>query len=207
MIVGTHFSSCRTSFNGIRYISFTFGNRTLWLQAGQLHSWLAFVSSAISASLSVISLCGLELVSLTFGYGFFSYVSFTLVMLYFGYQHHQFSDCLRVRTPEHQLLLAPMLSASLHRNSIGQFKGTPTVKMKFWFLVHELSIGTCRERDLWKLRKPRQLSEVKSVTYCENQLGESFPMVQGFPMLPGWKRYRTISWYRAIKIWPKYPTV
>ena len=44
-------------------------------------------------------------------------------------------------------------------------------------LVHELSNGSSCQCDLWKLRKPRQLSEVKSVTYGKNQLGESFPMV------------------------------
>ena len=33
------------------------------------------------------------------------------------------------------------------------------------------------ERDLWKLRKPRQLSEGESVTHCKNQRDQSFPMI------------------------------
>ena len=35
------------------------------------------------------------------------------------------------------------------------------------------------KRDLWKLRKPRQLSEVKSVTYCQDSLARAFRWYQG----------------------------
>ena len=50
---------------------------------------------------------------------------------------------------------------------------------KTWKTPRAFSSGRCRERDLWTLRKPRQLAEVRSVTYayCKNPLGKSFPMV------------------------------